>query len=110
VSGAAPNLTNLMMRNTFAGATWDLLTEECRDRVWNASPEEFGALYLQGVTADCLNEVDLREWLRNAPAKKPMYADDAAKAELGGKVRGMPALGLNEVQIDQIIAYLLERK
>ena len=30
--------------------------------------------------------------------------------ELGGKVRGMPALGLSEVQIDQIIAYLLERK
>lgn len=110
VSGAAPNLTKLMTRNTFAGATWDLLTEECRDRVWNASPEEFGALYLQGVTSDCLNEVDLREWLRNAPAKKAMYADDAAKAELGGKVRGMPALGLSEAQIDQIIAYLLERK
>ena len=110
VSGAAPNLTNLMGRNTFAGATWDLLTPECRERVWNAPPEEFGALYLEGVTAECLNEVDLREWLRNAPAKKAMYADDAAKAELGGKVRGMPALGLSEVQIDQIIAYLLERK
>jgi cytochrome c oxidase subunit 2 len=110
VSGAAPNLSYLMTRNTFAGATWDLLTEQCRDRVWNASPEEFGALYLQGVTSECLNEVDLREWLRNAPAKKAMYADDAAKAELGGKVRGMPALGLSEAQIDQIIAYLLERK
>jgi cytochrome c oxidase subunit II len=109
VSGAAPNLTHLMTRNTFAGATWDLLTDECRDRVWNASPEEFGALYLQGVTAECLNEVDLREWIRNAPAKKPMYASDAQKANSGGKVRGMPALGLNETQIDQIIAYLLER-
>ena len=109
VSGAAPNLTHLMTRNTFAGATWDLLTDECRDRVWNASPEEFGALYLQGVTAECLNAVDLREWIRNAPAKKPMYASDAQKANSGGKVRGMPALGLNETQIDQIIAYLLER-
>ncbi len=109
VSGAAPNLTHLMTRNTFAGATWDLLTQECRDRVWNASPEEFGALYLQGVTEECLNAVDLREWLRNAPAKKPMYSSDAQKAESGGKVRGMPALGLNETQIDQIIAYLLER-
>jgi cytochrome c oxidase subunit II len=109
VSGSAPNLSHLMTRNTFAGATWDLLTDECRDRVWNASPEEFGALYLQGVTEECLNEVDLREWIRNAPAKKPMYASDAQKANSGGKVRGMPALGLNETQIDQIIAYLLER-
>lgn len=110
VSGAAPNLTNLMTRNTFAGATWDLLTPECRDRVWNASPEDFGALYLQGVTPECLNLVDLREWIRNAPAKKPMFASDAEKAKSGGKVRGMPALGLNESQIDEIIAYLLERK
>jgi cytochrome c oxidase subunit 2 len=109
VSGVAPNLSHLMSRNTFAGATWDLLTEDCRDEVWNASPEEFGALYLRGVTAECLNEVDLREWIRNAPAKKPMYASDAQKAESGGKVRGMPNLGLNDTQIDEIIAYLLER-
>jgi cytochrome c oxidase subunit 2 len=110
VSGAAPNLTNLMTRNTFAGATWDLLTPECRSKVWNAKPEEFGALYLAGVTPECLNTVDLRDWLRNAPAKKPMYASAQAKTELGGKVRGMPALGLTEAQIDQVIAYLLERK
>jgi cytochrome c oxidase subunit 2 len=110
VSGAAPNLTHLMTRNTFAGATWDLLTEECRNEVWNAAPDEFGALYLRGVTPECLNEVDLREWLRNAPAKKPMYASDAQKAESGGLVRGMPALGLSESQIDELIAYLLERK
>jgi cytochrome c oxidase subunit 2 len=110
VSGAAPNLTHLMTRNTFAGATWDLLTEECRDEVWNAPSEQFGELYLRGVTPECLNEVDLREWLRNAPAKKPMYASDAQKAESGGLVRGMPALGLSESQIDELIAYLLERK
>jgi cytochrome c oxidase subunit 2 len=110
VSGAVPNLTHLMSRNTFAGATWDLLTPECRDRVWNASPQDFGKLYLQGVTPECLNQVDLREWIRNAPAKKPMYTGDEAKADSGGKVRGMPALGMNETQIDQIIAYLLERK
>ncbi len=110
VSGAAPNLSHLMSRNTFAGATWDLLTPSCRDEVWNASPDEFGALYLRGVTPECLNEVDLREWIRNAPAKKPMYASEAQKAESGGLVRGMPALGLSESQIDEIIAYLLERK
>ena len=38
------------------------------------SPEDFGALYLQGVTPECFNEADLRAWMRNAPAKKPMYA------------------------------------
>ena len=108
-SEAAPNLTNLMTRNTFAGATWDLLVEECRDRVWEASPEEFGALYLQGVTADCLNEVELREWLRNAPEKKPMYADPTELAQTDDKTRGMPYLALSEDQIDQLIAYLLER-
>jgi cytochrome c oxidase subunit 2 len=109
-SGAAPNLTNLMTRNTFAGATWDLLTESCRDDVWNASPEEFGAKYLEGVTEECLNQVDLREWLRNAPAKKPMYAEPEQLTETDGKYRGMPYLALSEEQIDQLVAYLLERK
>jgi len=108
-SEAAPNLTNLMTRNTFAGATWDLLVEECRDRVWEAPPEEFGARYLEGVTADCLNEVDLREWIRNAPEKKPMYAEATQLGPTDGKTRGMPYLALSEDQIDQIIAYLLER-
>jgi mono/diheme cytochrome c family protein len=39
-----------------------------------------------------------------------MYASDSQKANSGGKVRGMPALGLSESQIDEIIAYLLTRK
>ncbi len=110
VSGAAPNLTNLMTRNTFAGAVWDLLTDECRDDVWNASPEEFGAKYLAGVTPECLNEIDLREWLRNAPGKKPMASGEDDKADQDGKYRGMPNLNLNEDQIDLLIAYLIERK
>ena len=109
-AGAAPNLTNLMTRNTFAGATWDLLTPECRDKVWNASPADFGALYLQGVTRDCLNESELREWIRDAPKKKPMYTEPDKLEETGGKARGMPALGLTDDQITEIIAYLLERK
>ena len=109
-SGAAPNLTNLMSRNTFAGATWDLLTPECRAEVWEASPEEFGERYLAGVTEDCLNEIDLREWLRNAPAKKPMYTEPELLEPTDGKTRGMPYLALSEDQIDQLIAYLLERK
>jgi cytochrome c oxidase subunit II len=109
-SGVAPNLTNLMTRNTFAGATWDLLIESCRDDVWNASPEEFGEKYLAGVTEECLNQVDLREWLRNPPAKKPMYTDPESLEETDGKTRGMPYLALSEEQIDLLIAYLLERK
>jgi len=110
VSGAAPNLTNLMTRNTFAGASWDLLTQQCRDDVWNASSDEFGAKYLSGVSAECLNQKDLREWLRNSPEKKPMYVDPTKLQETDGKYRGMPALGLTEDQIDAIVAYLLERK
>jgi cytochrome c oxidase subunit 2 len=109
-SGAAPNLTNLMSRNTFAGATWDLLSPACRAEVWGATPEEFGERYLAGVTRDCLNEVDLREWLRNSPAKKPMYADAERLEVTDGKTRGMPYLALSEDQIDLLVAYLLERK
>ncbi len=107
-AGAAPNLTHLMSRNTFAGATWDLVTQQCRDTIWNASPEEFGALYLQGVTEECFNPVDLREWIRNAPEKKPMFAEQTDLGPTGGLYRGMPALGLSEDQIDDVIAYLLE--
>ena len=110
VSGAAPNLTNLMTRNTFAGASWDLLTPECRDNVWNASSVDFGERYLEGVSVECLNQKDLREWLRNSPAKKPMYADPTKLSSTGGLYRGMPALGLTEDQINIIVAYLLERK
>jgi cytochrome c oxidase subunit 2 len=104
VSGAAPNLTNLLTRTTFAGATWDLLTEQCRADLYAASPAEFGALYLQGAGREgCLNEVELRRWLRNAPAMKPMYANEVP-------YRGMPNLNLEAAQIDELIAYLLERK
>jgi cytochrome c oxidase subunit 2 len=109
-SGAAPNLTNLMTRNTFAGATWDLLTEACRADVWESSPDEFGDKYLAGVDEGCLNEIDLKEWLRDAPAKKPMYADPELLDETDGKVRGMPYLALSEDQINELVAYLLERK
>ena len=66
-------------------------------------------LYLEGVTPECLNQVDLREWLRNAPAKKPMYTEPTELGPTDGKTRGMPYLALSEDQIDEIIAYLLER-
>ncbi len=109
-SGAAPNLTHLMSRNTFAGASWDLLTKECRKDVWGSSSEEFGEKYLAGVTEECLNQTDLRRWLRNAPAMKPMYADPTKLEETGGKYRGMPNLGLSEDDIDKLVAYLATLK
>jgi cytochrome c oxidase subunit 2 len=98
-----------MTRNTFAGASFDLLTPECRDRVWNASPEAFTAAYLEGVSGDCLDAVQLREWLRNPPQKKPMYTATDQLEPTDGKTRGMPNLNLTEDQIDQLIAYLRER-
>ena len=107
-SGAAPNLSHLMSRNTFAGATFDLLTPAARETVWDAPPDEFGGLYLEGVTAQTLNAPDLRDWIRDAPAKKPMYTDPEELGPTGGLPRGMPDLGLSEDQIDDVIAYLLE--
>ena len=109
-SGAAPNLTNLMTRTDFAGASFDLISQDCRDKLWNAKSADFSALYLQGVTPECFDPVNLREWLRNAPAKKPMYANTAQLGPTKGKTRGMPNLNLTENQIDQIVAYLTERK
>ena len=109
-SGAAPNLSHLMSRNTFAGAMFDLVNEECRADVWNAKSEEFGAKYLAGVSEDCLNEKDLRAWLRNAPAMKPMYANPSNLEKSNGLYRGMPNLGLTEDDIDKLVAYLLTLK
>ena len=110
VSGAAPNLSHLMSRNTFAGAMFDLLTPECRKEVWGADSASFGEKYLAGVSEKCLNQADLRGWLRNAPEKKPMYANPALLASSGGKYRGMPNLGLTESDIEKLVAYLLTLK
>ena len=108
-SGAAPNLTHLMSRNTFAGAMFDLAKPACRKEVWESDSATFGEKYLQGVTEDCLNQSALRAWLRNAPAVKPMYADPSQLTETGGKSRGMPFLGLSESDIEKLVAYLLTR-
>ena len=86
------------------------MTPSCKTKLWDTPADKFSAEYLKGVSPDCLNTVELREWLRNAPAKKPMYADPAQLTTTGGKYRGMPNLGLTEAQIDKIVAYLTERK
>jgi cytochrome c oxidase subunit 2 len=109
-SGAAPNLTALMTRNTFAGAMFDMVNQKCRADVWGASSEEFGEAYLKGVTEDCLNQKDLRAWLRNAPEMKPMYAEPNLLEPSDGKYRGMPYLALSEDDIDKLVAYLLTLK
>jgi cytochrome c oxidase subunit 2 len=105
-AGAAPNLTHLMSRNTFAGAMFDLLNPECRKDVWGASSDTVGAKYLAGVSADCLNQTDLRAWLRNAPAVKPMYSNPKKLGPTNGKYRGMPYLALSEDDIDKVVAFL----
>jgi len=109
-SGAAPNLTALMTRNTFAGAIFDMVNQQCRADVWNATSENFGEAYLKGVTEDCLNQKDLRAWLRNAPEMKPMYAEPNLLGPSDGKYRGMPYLALSEDDIDKLVAYLLTLK
>jgi cytochrome c oxidase subunit 2 len=109
-SGAAPNLTALMTRNTFAGAMFDLVNQKCRADVWGASSEEFGEAYLKGVTEDCLNQKDLRAWLRNAPEMKPMYAEPNLLEPSDGKYRGMPYLALTEDDIDKLVDYLITLK
>lgn len=62
-----PNLTHLYSRETFAGAIFEL------------------------------NNRNLRRWLRDPPAMKPMNPDNGM---------GMPNLGLSEDEITQLIAYL----
>ena len=109
-SGSAPNLSHLMSRNTFAGASFDLLSKQCRDEVWGASSDVIGAKYLAGVSEDCLNQKDLRAWLRNAPAMLPMYANSTQLEATGGKYRGMPYLALSEDDISKLVAYLLTLK
>jgi hypothetical protein len=97
VSGVAPNLTHFASRSTFAGAMFNLRNDTPRcdalgedwaqtDKGWN----------------ECVNRVDLEAWLRNAPAVKPM----APGLTMSPNSRGMPNLNLNELQIDQLVAFL----
>ena len=86
VAGAAPNLTHLMSRSVFAGAMFDLRRSDCA--VDHDMPT--------GTPVECLNRPQLEAWLRNAPKEKAMYPP----------TRGMPALGLTETQIDELVEYL----
>ena len=74
IANAAPNLTHLMSRTTYAGGIFNLYEPD-----------------------GSLDRTQLEAWLRNAPAEKPAYAEGR---------RGMPAMGLSEGQIDDVVAYL----
>ena len=79
----APNLTHLMMRDTFAGSLLALYETPATPVVQN-----------QGVP----DTNNLKRWLRNPEDIKPMDPDNN---------QGMPNLNLTEDQIDQLVAYLL---
>ena len=74
IANAAPNLTHLMSRTTYAGGIFNLYEPD-----------------------GSLDRTQLEAWLRNSPAEKPAYAEGR---------RGMPAMGLSESQIDDVVAYL----
>ncbi len=82
----APNLTHLMMRDTFAGSLLALYDEP-------ASPEVMNP----GIP----NTNNLKRWLRNPEEVKPMDPENG---------QGMPNMGLSEEQIDQLVAYLITLK
>ncbi len=87
VAGAAPNLTHLMTRGTFAGSAFDLYL--------NAGDH---VPYLNLADQATLNRSELEAWIYNAPERKPADADD---------LRGMPArTGLSPEDIDDVVAFL----
>jgi len=76
VSGAAPNLTHLASRTTFAGGILDLYNGD-----------------------GSINRDDLSAWLRDPAAIKDNASTDPIP-------RGMPNLGLSENTISDLVAYL----
>lgn len=81
VSGAAPDLTHLMSRTTFAGGILNLYNED-----------------------GSVNVDDLARWIRNPADIKDNFANDVPDGQLP---RGMPNLNLTERQIDDVIAFLV---
>ena len=97
VSGNAPDLTHFATRGVFAGGIFDLWLDADGDEIVEA--DEIGAEIGE------LNTSALEAWLRNPPAEKPMHAPYVP--EPGDEpVRGMPDFGLQEAQIDQLVAFL----
>ena len=95
VAGAAPDLTHLMSRATFASGTFDL-------RVNSKRCIAKGLKYAQDPS--CINSAKLRAWLHDPPALLPMAAGEKELA--ANKVRGMPNLNLSPAMLDQLVAFL----
>src|SRR3546814_8826294 len=74
-----------MSRGTIAGAVFDWWTDI--DGNGEVDIDEHG---------DTLNGAQLKAWMRDPPAEKPMYAP----------TRGMPKLDLREAQNDALVAYI----
>jgi len=77
LSGVAPRLTHLMSRVSFAGALFDLYEDD-----------------------GSVNIADLREWVRDAPSRKPMDPDN---------FQGMPSFvdSLSDDDLDDVVAFLM---
>ncbi|MCB1271910.1 MAG: cytochrome c oxidase subunit II [Microthrixaceae bacterium] len=95
LSQNAPNLTHLMMRDTFAGSLLDLYEDSDVNAI--DSGVGLGSVVPEGEP----NYNNLKRWLRNPESIKPM---DPANNQ------GMPDLGLSEAQIDELVAYLVTLK
>jgi cytochrome c oxidase subunit 2 len=87
-SGNAPNLTHLMMRQTFAGSLLPLYEGKASDAV-------------VPVPDGIPNTNNLKRWLRAPEEIKPMDPENN---------QGMPNLQLSEQQIDELVAYLVTLK
>ena len=77
LSGVAPNLTHLMTRTSFAGSLFELYNDD-----------------------GSANIAELREWIRDAPDRKPSRPDNR---------QGMISFVeiLNESELDDLVTYLL---
>ncbi|MEI7592953.1 MAG: cytochrome c oxidase subunit II [Actinomycetes bacterium] len=113
-SGVAPDLTHLMSRGTFIGSIQNLYApDDPNDPSLPGDPNNVSlpgnpraALVGGPIDEALVNRPALESWLRNPPGVKPA----SAVPNKAGLLRGMPNLGLTEVQIDQLIAYLTTLK
>ena len=85
----APNLTNFMMRQTFAG---NLLA------LWEGDAATAVVAVPGDVPGAVPDKVNIKRWLRNPQDVKPMDAENN---------QGMPNLNLSEDQIDDLTEYLV---
>ena len=98
VSGAAPNLTHVATRATFAGGIFELYTNADDDGVLEGNEVP----YLDLAERGDLNRGDLEAWIRNAPELK------ANAWDAPGGQRGMtPFVALSDDEVDNLVAFLL---